>query len=265
MGRLRQLENDSIYIIREAYANIDKLGMLWSMGKDSTVLLHLVRKAFLGRCPFPVIHVDTSYKIPSMIAWRDDFSGRHKLPLQVVRNEVALEQGMGPEHGRALCCGELKTKALLSAIETNQLGGLLLGIRGDEEGSRSKERIVSPRLADGSWLHKEQPAEVWHYFNFHIPDVVFRVHPLLRWSEIDVWEYILQEQLEIIPLYFSVNGRRYRSLGCAPCTGAIDSDSRSVSQIISELEVSRMSERAGREQDKESRYAMQDLRTKGYM
>lgn len=265
MSRLRQLENDSIYIIREAYAKIGKLGMLWSMGKDSTVLLHLVRKAFLGRCPFPVIHIDTSYKIPTMIKWRDDFSMRHQLPLQVIRNEAALQGGMGPEHGRAICCGELKTKALLSAIEINSLGGLLLGIRGDEEGSRSKERIVSPRLPDGTWLHKDQPAEVWNYFNLHIPDVSFRIHPLLKWNEIDVWEYISQEQLEILPLYFSIAGKRYRSLGCAPCTGCIDSNAATVSAIIDELQASKLSERAGRAQDKETRYAMQDLRKKGYM
>ena len=263
--RLTELENQSIFIIRESYAKIGKLALLWSMGKDSTVMLHLVRKAFLGHCPIAVLHVDTSYKIPEMITWRDEFARRHGLPLIVAKNSLALAQGMGPEHGRLNCCQALKTDALLDAVEQNHIQGLLVGIRSDEEGSRSKERIVSPRSPSGKWYHKEQPAEIWHYYNLHLKDVEFRIHPLLRWTEIDVWEYIARENLEVMPLYYATDGLRYRSLGCAPCTGRIASQAVSVAEIIAELYTCGTSERAGRAQDKVQDYAMQHLRRAGYM
>ncbi|PWT95830.1 MAG: sulfate adenylyltransferase [Candidatus Melainabacteria bacterium] len=263
---LDELESDSIFIIREAYAKSKNLGMLWSMGKDSTVLLHLVRKAFLGNYPIVVIHIDTSYKIPEMISWRDDFARRNNLRLIVGVNKRALADGMAPEKGRLQCCGSLKTEALLDIVHEHRIQALLIGIRGDEEGSRGKERIVSPRLHSSTWAYKQQPAELWHYYNLHLPqDVHVRIHPLLRWTELDIWNYIRREKLEVIPLYYAKDGKRYRSLGCYPCTDSIESGARNVDEIIEELKSTKLSERAGRAQDKVDTYAMQKLRKSGYM
>lgn len=263
---LTQLEDASVFLIREAYANCKNLAMLWSMGKDSTVMMHLVRKAFVGRCPIPIIHIDTSYKIPEMIAWRDDFVQRHQLQLIVGQNEEALANGMGPQEGRLHCCDALKTQALLQVLEQRDIDGILLGVRRDEEGSRSKERLVSPRWRSGEWNYRDQPAEVWNYYNFHLRgDVNFRIHPLLQWSEQNIWEYILREQIPVIPLYFAKNGKRYRSLGCAPCTAQIASEASSVEDIIAELKAINLTERAGRAQDLADEYAMQKLRKTGYM
>jgi sulfate adenylyltransferase subunit 2 len=263
---LDTLENESIFIIREAYNKTKNLAMLWSMGKDSTVMLHLVRKAFVGNCPIPLVHIDTSYKIPEMIVWRDDFVKRHGLRLIIGQNKAALANGMGPEQGRLVCCGALKTQALLDTVKEHKIQGLLVGIRRDEEGSRGKERVVSPRPESGVWTYKEQPAEIWHYYNLHVPETVhLRIHPLLHWTEMDVWEYIRREHLEIMPLYFSNGGKRYRSLGCHPCTGTIDSQASTLDEVIEELKVTRTTERAGRAQDKVDNYAMQKLRSGGYM
>lgn len=266
--QLSLLEEQSVFVIREAYSQIENLAVLWSMGKDSTVLLHLIRKAFLGHLPFPVVHIDTSYKIPEMISWRDEYMLKN-CPgncLIVGRNDEALRQGMGPQAGRLNCCAVLKTQALLETVRKNKIQGLFLGIRHDEESSRGKERIVSPRNPDSSWSYKTQVAEVWHYYNLHLPEnVEYRIHPLLYWSELDVWRYIKQEQLDLIPLYFARNGRRYRSLGCAPCTGTVVSEAKTVEEIICELEASQSAERSGRAQDQEHIYAMQRLRSCGYM
>ncbi len=266
MDALTRLEHESIFIIREAYRKTKNLSLLWSIGKDSTVLLHLVRKAFLGHCPIPLVHIDTSYKIPEMISWRDAYVKRQGLRLIVGQNRAALDAGMGPEKGRLTCCGSLKTEALLETVKQHQIQALLLGIRGDEEGSRGKERVVSPRALGGDWVYKKQPAEIWGYYNLHVPsEVHVRVHPLLRWTELDIWEYIEREKIEVIPLYFSRQGRRYRSIGCSPCTGSIASEAASVSDIIAELKATKTSERAGRAQDQADNHAMQKLRSAGYM
>ncbi len=266
MDTLQHLENESVFIIREAFSKNKKLALLWSMGKDSTVLMHLLRKAFLSHLPLPVVHIDTSYKIPEMIRWRDDYAKRHGLKLIVGTNHEALADGMSPEKGRLVCCGALKTQQLMRTVKEHDIAGLFLGIRGDEEGSRGKERVVSPRFDDAAWQYKNQPAEIWHYYNLHMPaDVHLRIHPLLRWTELDVWRYIAREKLEVLPLYFARDGKRYRSLGCYPCTGSIASTAGSVEEIIAELESSPGGERAGREQDKAEQYAMQKLRKNGYM
>jgi sulfate adenylyltransferase subunit 2 len=263
---LSSFENDSIFIIRETYSKIRNMAVLWSMGKDSTVLLHLVKKAFVGHVPFPLVHIDTTYKIPEMITWRDNYVAEHQLRLIVGSNTEALANGMGPDLGRLTCCAALKTQALLDTVDGNKIQCLLLGIRQDEEGSRGKERVVSPRNANSEWEYKEQPAEVWHYYNLHLPeDIHVRVHPLLRWTELDIWEYIERENLDIMPLYFANEGRRYRSLGCAPCTGSIESNATSVKEIIEELKATNSTERAGRAQDQADAYAMQMLRSGGYM
>lgn len=264
---LTHLEHESVFIIREAYKKIRNLSLLWSMGKDSTVLLHLVRKSFLGHVPIPLLHIDTSYKIPEMIAWRDQYIKDHGLRLIVGQNKTALSEGMGPDKGRLVCCGSLKTQALLDAIKEHKIGGLILGIRRDEEGSRAKERVVSPRPPDGFWPYKDQVAEIWNYYNLHLPESMnMRVHPLLHWTELDVWEYIQREKLDVMPLYYANSaGKRYRSLGCWPCTGSMDSCAGTVDAIVEEIRLTKTSERAGRAQDNVDAYAMQKLRSQGYM
>jgi sulfate adenylyltransferase subunit 2 len=266
MDHLSALEAQSVYILREAFSNLGKLGLLWSIGKDSTVLLWLARKAFFGHSPFPFIHVDTSYKIPEMIAYRDKVVSDLGLELIVHRNERALAQGMGPDAGRLACCKALKTDALNDMTKTYGFEGLIVGVRRDEEGSRSKERVFSERNEEDRWDYANQPPELWGQFKTDFPKGRHvRVHPLLEWNEIDVWRYIEREGIPVIDLYFSKDGERYRSLGCAPCTGRVKSEASSVPEIIEELSLTKVSERAGRAQDREDAYAMQKLRKDGYM
>jgi sulfate adenylyltransferase subunit 2 len=266
MSHYRWLESESIFIIREAYNKVANLTLLWSMGKDSTVLMHLVRKAFLGKFPLPLLHIDTGYDIPELIDWRDDYVKRHALKLIVAKNTGALESGMGPAKGCIECCTAMKTKALVEAVEQHRIQGLLVGIRSDEESSRSKERVVSPRGEAGAWSYKDQPAEVWHYYNLHAQrQIHLRIHPLLHWTEIDIWQYIQRENLEIPSQYFAVDGSRYRSLGCLPCTSKIESQATTVNEIIRELRNAVTSERASRAQDQVSNHAMQELRSLGHM
>ncbi|MDR1658122.1 MAG: sulfate adenylyltransferase subunit 2 [Deltaproteobacteria bacterium] len=266
MNHLQSLEADSIFILREAYNRLGRLGLLWSIGKDSTVLLWLAKKAFFGHCPFPFIHVDTGYKIPEMITYRDLVALELGLEMIVWQNSEALSAGMGPAKGRLICCRALKTDALNSMTKHYGFDGLIVGVRRDEEGSRSKERVFSERNEDDEWDYVNQPPELWGQFKTDFPKGHhIRVHPLLQWNEIDIWRYIESEQIPVIDLYFSKNGRRYRSLGCAPCTGIIESEAATVSQIIEELANTKVAERAGRAQDQEDAYAMQKLRKDGYM
>jgi len=266
MEHLDELEAQSIYILREAYKKFGKLGMLWSIGKDSTVMLWLAKKAFFGHCPFPLIHVDTGYKIPAMIAYRDKLAKEYGLDLIVHKNVEALENGMGPEKGRLVCCKALKTDGLQHVVTQYEFEGLILGIRRDEEGSRSKERVFSERNKESEWDYTNQAPELWDQFKTDFPKGNhIRVHPILAWNEIDVWAYIERENIPIIDLYFTKEGKRYRSLGCAPCTGQIDSNASTIKEIIEELSNTQVSERAGRAQDQEDAYAMQKLRKDGYM
>lgn len=263
---LDELESRSVYVIREARARIANLGMLWSIGKDSTVLLWLVRKAFLGHVPFPLIHIDTSYKIPEMIEFRDRVAREWGLPLVIRQAKDALEGGMSSAAGRVTCCKALKTDPFKAVVSELRLGGVLLGIRRDEEGTRAKERYFSPRDARFEWVYREQPPEIWDQYNTDLaPGTHVRVHPLLHWTELDVWEYVERERIPVVDLYFAKGGRRYRSLGCAPCTGSIESGASSVREIVEELRATRTSERAGRAQDKESEDAFERLRAGGYM
>lgn len=263
---LDTLEHQSVFIIREAYKKFKKLAMLWSIGKDSTVLLHLARKAFFGHCPVPLVHIDTTYKIPEMIAYRDQIAQEWGLKLVVGKNEKALSEGMNPEKGRLECCTALKTEGLQRIMEEYDFQGLFMGIRRDEEGSRAKERYFSPRDKDFEWNYKEQPPELWDQFQTDFaPGTHVRVHPLLHWTELDVWQYIKRENIPIIDLYFSKNGKRFRSLGCAPCTFPIDSQANTIDDIIEELKRTKVTERSGRAQDQADTYAMQKLRAKGYM
>ena len=266
MDYLDKLEAQSIYILREAYKKFGRLGMLWSIGKDSTVLLWLARKAFYGYCPFPFIHVDTTYKIPEMIEYRDKIAKELNLNQIVHTNVEAIKNGMGPDKGRLVCCKALKTDALSEVINKYEFEGLISGIRRDEEGSRSKERVFSERSKDSNWDYTNQPPELWDQFKTDFPKGNhIRIHPILHWREIDIWEYIKRENIPIIDLYFSKNGKRYRSLGCAGCTGTINSNASNIDDIINELKECNTSERAGRAQDQEDSYAMQKLRKEGYM
>lgn len=264
--RLKRLENESIYILREAYRTLPKPVMLWSMGKDSTVMLWLARKAFFGHIPFPLVHIDTSYKIPEMIRFRDEKAKEWGVDLRISSNRNALELGMKPGKGKLECCTALKTDALKNFLAKEGFKTIFAAIRRDEEGSRGKERFFSPRGEGSEWNYKDQPPELWNSYQTEFPSgTEVRVHPLLHWTELDIWLYVREEKIPVLDLYFSKNGKRYRSVGCAPCTGTVDSGAVTLDEVINELRSTKVGERAGRAQDKADRYAMQKLRAKGYM
>lgn len=286
MDRLQELEAQSVYILREAYKHFRSLCMLWSIGKDSTVMLWLTRKAFFGHVPFPLVHIDTAYKIPAMIEYRDQLAREWKLQMVVGQNKAALADGMNHTRGRLVCCGALKTEALKKTLDGSwprmRMGadgeyreekdgepftGVIVGARADEEGSRSKERYFSPRDHNSDWAIADQPPELWNQFKTDFaPGTHVRIHPLLDWTEINIWEYIEREEIPIIDLYFDKgSGVRYRSIGCEPCTGNIQSRACTPSEIITELRRTTVPERAGRAQDQEDTYAMEKLRREGYM
>jgi sulfate adenylyltransferase subunit 2 len=262
---LQRLEDQGVYILREAYKHFDNLCMLWSMGKDSTVLLWLARKAFLGHVPFPLVHIDTSYKIPAMIEYRDRVAREWGLNLLIGQNKDALAGGMNHTVGRVVCCTALKTNALKLFLAEQSFTAVILGIRADEESTRAKERYFSPRDKHGEWDFRDQPPELWDQFKTSFPEGVhIRIHPLLDWREIDIWEYIDAEDIPMIDLYFDRgDGTRYRSLGCAPCTFPIRSTAKTVAEVVAELRDTNVAERAGRAQD-EGR-GMELLRKDGYM
>ena len=267
MDKLDELESKSIYVIREAYVQFKKLALLWSIGKDSTALLWLVRKAFFGKLPFPVVHIDTNYKFPEIYEFREKYIKEFGLRAIISRNEEALAAGMGPDKSDKLaCCNALKTEALKMIIAREGFEAVLLGIRRDEHGIRAKERYFSPRDGEFKWNYKDQPPELWDQFKSSSDDEShLRVHPMLHWTEIDIWRYIQREDIPVCSLYFAKNGKRYRSIGCYPCCGPIDSDADTIDKIVEELETTTTAERAGRAQDKESAYTMQKLRALGYM
>ena len=293
MDHLDQLENISLYILREAYANFKSLGMLWSIGKDSTVLLWLTRKAFFGHVPFPLIHIDTTYKIPEMVEYRDRLTREWKLMMMYGINETALEAGQTFADGkvdRITCCRLLKTEALKNTV--NGVGpryvfnhskgkyeldktheaftGIIAGVRADEEGSRSKERYFSARDQESLWNLGDQPPEFWNQYKTDFaPGTHVRIHPLLDWTELNVWEYIHREKIPTVSLYYNHgNGKRYRSLGCYPCTFPVESDARNTVEIIEELRSGKfknIAERSGRAQDKDDGGGLETLRRDGYM
>src|SRR3990172_11220974 len=265
MDHLEKLEAKSVYIFREAYREFKNLCMLWSIGKDSTVLLWLARKAFFGHVPFPLVHIDTSYKIPEMIAYRDRVVREWGLNLLIGQNKEALDDGMNHTQGRIVCCTALKTDALKLFLAQNDFTGVILGVRADEESTRAKERYFSPRDKHGDWDFRDQPPELWDQFKTTFPEGThIRIHPLLDWREIDIWEYIRLENIPMIDLYFDRgDGTRYRSLGCAPCTLSIQSKAKTLDDVIEELRRTTVAERSGRAQD-EGR-GMEMLRKDGYM
>ncbi|MBN3041158.1 MAG: sulfate adenylyltransferase subunit 2 [Candidatus Omnitrophica bacterium] len=266
MDHLSSLENQSIFIIREAYAQFRNVAMLWSIGKDSTTLMWLIRKAFFGHIPFPVMHIDTNHKFKEIYEFRDKYAKQWNLNLIVAKNQQALDRGVCPEKGKLQCCTELKTNALKQAIDKYKFRALYLAIRRDEHGIRAKERVFSPRDEDFEWDYKNQPPELWDQYKTQSKeDEHLRVHPLLGWREIDVWEYILRENIPMVTLYFAKKGRRFRSIGCECCCNPVDSEADTIEKIVDELKTTKVAERSGRAQDKESAYMMQKLRSLGYM
>ena len=293
MQHLNSIEARSIHILREAYANFKQLGMLWSIGKDSTVLLWLARKAFFGHVPFPLIHIDTSFKIPEMIQYRDRMVEEWGLNLIYGQHEEALAAKRTFPDGavdRITCCSLLKTEALTRTLsgegpryrfdhaqrkyvrDTSRepFTGVIVGVRADEEGSRSKERYFSPRTTGNSWDVGDQPPEFWNQYKTEFaPGTHVRIHPLLDWTELNIWEYIERERIPTVSLYYDKGeGIRYRSLGCGTCTNPVNSTSRNVSDIIVELKTGKfahIAERAGRAQDKDDGGGLETLRRDGYM
>ncbi len=293
MDQLDQLESIGIRILREAYANFRNLCMLWSIGKDSTVLLWLARKAFYGHVPFPLVHIDTHHKIPEMIEYRDRLTREWKLPMVYGENAEALEAKQTFPDGKAdrlTCCRLLKAEALKNTLngswkryrfdhnadryapdeDTEMYTGVIVGVRADEEGSRSKERYFSPRDRENIWDVGDQPPEFWNQFKTdYAPGTHVRIHPLLDWTELNIWEYIQRESIPTVSLYYNRgDGKRYRSLGCGPCTVPVESDARTVAEIIEELKTGRfanIAERSGRAQDKDDGGGLETLRRDGYM
>lgn len=270
MDYLDKLENQSIFIMREAFNKFENLCMLWSIGKDSTVLLWLARKAFFGHVPFPLVHVDTTYKIPSMIEYRDRLVKEWNLKLVVGMNKAVLARGETYPNGKATrveCCGTLKKDGLKHVLEEHNYTGVIVGVRRDEDPTRAKERYFSPRDKNMEWNVTDQPPELWDQFKTDFDQGThIRIHPLLHWTELNIWEYIERHNVPVIPLYFAnEKGERFRSLGCYPCTFPIKSNARSVRDIVEELRITKVPERAGRAQDKESEDAFEKLRRDGYM
>ena len=266
MEHLDQLESKSIYIIREAYRQYKRIAVLWSIGKDSTSLMWIIRKAFFGNVPFPAVHIDTGHKFKEIYDFRDRWGKEWDFKVIVAKNESAMAEGMGPHRERFSCCNALKTDALKQTLDIHHFNALLLGIRRDEHGIRAKERVFSPRDRNFQWSYKNQPPELWSlYKSKKEGEEHIRIHPLLHWSEIDIWRYLEREKIPTVNLYFAQNGKRYRSIGCKTCCDPIPSKADTIEKIIKELKTSKISERSGRSQDKESTYIMQKLRHLGYM
>jgi sulfate adenylyltransferase subunit 2 len=248
---LRQLKDQSVYILREAYKHFEHLGMLWSLGKDSTVLLWLPRKAFWGQVPFPLVHIDTGYEMPELVEYRDRICRGWRLRLAVGQNRAALAQGMNHTVGRVACCTALKIEAMNQVIAEQGYSAMILGIRSDEEGTRAKERYFSPRNKQGEWDFREQPPELGDQCKTTFPqgDHV-RIRPLPDWTDVNIWEYLQFEQIPLPDMYFDKgNGTRFRSLGCVPCTNTVSSPARTVYDILIELRSTKIAEPAGRAQD----------------
>jgi sulfate adenylyltransferase subunit 2 len=293
---LRELEAESIYILREAAAQFARPVILYSIGKDSSVLLHLARKAFYPAKPFvPLLHVDTTWKFREMIAFRDREAKRLGFELKVHVNREGLEAGIGPiSHGSKVHTDTMKTQALKQALASGGYDAVIGGARRDEEGSRAKERVFSFRDRNSVWDPRNQRPELWRIFNGRVHEGEhMRIFPLSNWTELDVWRYISQERIPVVPLYFAKerplvrrNGMwimvddhrlqmqpgertvmkkvRFRTLGCYPLTAAYESSAETVEEIILELMTSKTSERAGRLIDYDQAGSMEQKKREGY-
>lgn len=296
LSHLEKLESESIFILREVVAETENPVMMYSIGKDSSVMLHLARKAFYpAPLPFPILHIDTKWKFKEMISFRDNTAQKYGLELLVHTNPDGLKENINPiTHGSAHHTHVMKTLALKQALDKYQFDCAIGGARRDEEKSRAKERIFSFRNAQHGWDPKNQRPEPWHLFNTKKgPGESIRAFPLSNWTELDVWEYIQQEKIDIVPLYFSAvrpvvkrneawimvhdkrlplnDGEspelkqvRFRTLGCYPLTGAIESTAFNVSDIINELKQSTYSERQGRFIDNDEQSSMEKKKEEGY-
>ncbi|YBW40793.1 sulfate adenylyltransferase subunit CysD [Nitrobacter sp. TKz-YC01] len=264
MDHLDALEAQSIYIFREAFARLKKLALLWSLGKDSNVMIWLARKAFFGRVPFPALHVDTQKKFPEMYAFRDHYSKEWDLDLKV--DYCPPVEAIDPTLPPAARSAARKTEGLKLALNKYGFDGLIAGIRRDEEATRAKERVFSPRGLEGGWDVRDQPPEFWDQFNASPPPGAhLRIHPILHWTEADIWAYTKRENIPIIPLYLAKDGKRYRSLGDADITFPVPSTASTIDEILIELEGTKIPERAGRALDHETEDAFERLRVAGYL
>lgn len=264
MEHLDVLESRTIYILREAFNKIDRLAILWSLGKDSNALLWMVRKAFFGYVPFPAVHIDTGKKFPEMYAFRDRYAREWGLDLRV--GDCPPVEEMDPTLPPAARSAARKTAGLKAMVERERFNGLILGIRRDEQATRAKERVFSPRGEDSSWDFRDQPPEFWDQFKTDFaPGTHIRVHPILHWTEIDIWRYIRRENIPVVDLYFARDGKRYRSLGDQDITSPIASTATTLDAIIEELEHTKVAERSGRAMDHEAEDSFERLRTEGYM
>ena len=293
---LHRLEAESIHIIREVAAECERPVMLYSIGKDSAVMLHLAMKAFFpAKPPFPLLHVDTTWKFREMIAFRDERVRELGLELLVHTNADGVASGVGPfSHGSAVHTDVMKTQALKQALDKWHFDAALGGARRDEEKSRAKERIFSFRTAQHRWDPRRQRPELWRLYNTRVhPGESMRVFPLSNWTELDVWRYIDQEKIPVVPLYFAkerpvverdgalimvddermplASGEqaklrrvRFRTLGCYPLTGAVESDAETVPDVIAEMLRTRTSERQGRVIDHDSAASMEKKKQEGY-
>ncbi|KZK82492.1 sulfate adenylyltransferase subunit CysD [Pseudovibrio ascidiaceicola] len=295
-SHLRRLENESIHIIREVAAEFDNPVMLYSIGKDSAVMLHLALKAFYpSKPPFPLLHVDTTWKFQEMITFRDYTVDKYGLDLIVHTNEEGVKNNINPfDHGSSNYTHIMKTEALKEALTQYKFDAAFGGARRDEEKSRAKERVFSFRSASHGWDPKNQRPELWSLYNGRIAKgESIRAFPLSNWTELDIWQYILAEGIEIVPLYFSakrpvverdgtllmldddrfrlepgekVEQRdvRFRTLGCYPLTGAVESTADTLEDIVSEMLIARTSERSGRLIDHDSSGSMEKKKREGY-
>ena len=296
LSHLQRLEAESIFIMREVAAEFANPVMLYSIGKDSAVMLHLAAKAFFpSRPPFPLLHIDTGWKFREMIAFRDRMAQELGFRLMVHTNEAGAAQGINPfDHGSSLYTNVMKTEALKEALSLHGFDAAFGGARRDEEKSRAKERIFSFRTANHGWDPKSQRPELWNLFNARVkPGESIRVFPLSNWTELDIWQYILSERIPIVPLYFAAerpvvwrDGQmilvddarmrlqpgevpqmrkvRFRTLGCYPLTAAIDSEAETLEAIVQEMLIARTSERSGRLIDHDEAASMEKKKREGY-
>ena len=264
MNHLDQLEAQSVYIFREAFNRIEKLAMLWSLGKDSNVMVWLAKKAFFGHLPFPVMHIDTGKKFKEMYEFRDRYE--KEWGLNLIREVCPPIEAVDPKLPPAARSAGRKTLGLKAALAKHGFTGIVAGIRRDEEATRAKERVFSPRGLEGEWDVRDQPPEFWDHFNASPPQGAhLRIHPILHWTEADIWAYTRRENIPIIPLYLAKDGKRYRSLGDADITFPVASTASNIDEILAELEDTKVPERAGRALDHETEDAFERLRVAGYL
>jgi len=296
LTHLQKLEAESIHIFREVAAEFDNPVMLYSVGKDSAVLLHLARKAFYpGKIPFPLLHVDTDWKFKEMIAFRDQMQKKYQFDLLVHKNPQGIAQGIGPfTHGSAIHTDVMKTQGLKQALDKYGFDAAFGGARRDEEKSRAKERVYSFRDSNHRWDPKSQRPELWNIYNGKVnKGESIRVFPLSNWTELDIWQYIYLESIDIVPLYLAAKRPvverdgtlimvdddrmpikndekvemkevRFRTLGCYPLTGAVESSAKTLPDIIQEMLLTKTSERQGRVIDHDSAGSMEKKKMEGY-